>query len=289
MAHKKPDIGLVGLGNFGKKIARKLLEEGKLKIVCKRTINEENQSYAQQNGFQITDNYHNLLNDKDVNWIFIATPVNTHHKLLKAAILSNKNIFCEKPITENTNEAEELVRLATKKGVDLYVDDVFRHRECFVKLKEFLKGENVQKISFSWQKYGTFGDTLWNNLVYHDLYLILNLLSTFSINKVVTEKTEKDKLKFEIITNGPKILFNYDRTVKNNNLKSLEIDTHGKSYSWSNDKIYLNQEIIFQENPRNDALTKMIQELINKRVNFELNNRQALEVLKIIESLQKIP
>ena len=52
--------------------------------------------------------YHDLINDPEVEAIVIATPTQTHYEVLMAAIPSGKPIFCEKAITFELDEAEKL-------------------------------------------------------------------------------------------------------------------------------------------------------------------------------------
>ena len=54
--------------------------------------------------------YHDLINDPEVEAIVIATPTQTHYEVLMAAIPSGKPIFCEKPITFELDEAEKIVK-----------------------------------------------------------------------------------------------------------------------------------------------------------------------------------
>ncbi len=48
----------------------------------------------------------------DVDGVIIATPVRTHYRLAKEALLHGKHVLVEKPLTANVAEAEELVALA---------------------------------------------------------------------------------------------------------------------------------------------------------------------------------
>ena len=81
--------------------------------------------------------YHDLINDPEVEAIVIATPTQTHYEVLMAAIPSGKPIFCEKPITFELDEAEKIVKEVQKEteselqksgecGKPIYVHDCCR-------------------------------------------------------------------------------------------------------------------------------------------------------------------
>ena len=101
--------GLIGNGYWGKKISDKL------------------DKLSNKIFIQTTSNYNTEL-FRNVDWVFIATPASTHFKIAKDAIEEGVNVFLEKPFCSNTNEAVELIRLAQKNKIFLYVDNVFLYR-----------------------------------------------------------------------------------------------------------------------------------------------------------------
>ena len=101
--------GLVGNGYWGKKISDKL------------------DKYSNKIFVQNTSNYNTEL-FRNVDWVFIVTPANTHFKIVKDAIEKGVNVFVEKPFCSNTNEAIELINLARKNKILLYIDNVFLYR-----------------------------------------------------------------------------------------------------------------------------------------------------------------
>ena len=56
---------------------------------------------------------------KKCDAIFIATPTTTHYQYAKECLEMGKHILLEKPMTNNLNEAKELVELAKKKNLNL--------------------------------------------------------------------------------------------------------------------------------------------------------------------------
>lgn len=143
----KMRIGLLGYGYWGKILLSKLEQLDDLEVVWICT--SQNQCW---------------VNNIDLEWVFIATPNNSHYKHVHHFIQLGINVFCEKPLTPTYKQSKELFDLAEKHDVKLYVDDVFNYRNE----KKYIK--NLTKpIEVIWNKISD--DTLYD-LMYHDLYLL---------------------------------------------------------------------------------------------------------------------
>ncbi|EGG03158.1 uncharacterized protein MELLADRAFT_72630 [Melampsora larici-populina 98AG31] len=59
--------------------------------------------------------YEELVQDKEVDIVYIASPHNFHHAHSKLSLLAGKNILCEKPMTVNAEQAEDIFRISTEK------------------------------------------------------------------------------------------------------------------------------------------------------------------------------
>ena len=83
-------------------------------------------------------NVDDLFNDTSIDAIAIATPVSTHFNLAKMALMSDKHVWLEKPMTETVAQSEELVELAAKKKKVLFVDHTFVYTGAVRKIKELI-------------------------------------------------------------------------------------------------------------------------------------------------------
>tara|TARA_R110002012_G_scaffold273086_3_gene458894 strand:+ start:775 stop:1443 length:669 start_codon:yes stop_codon:yes gene_type:complete len=138
-------VGLIGNGYWGKILQSKLKSICDIAFVCTSK-----------------DDYISKL--ESVDWVFIATPNDTHYDIVRQCIIQGKNVFCEKPLTLSYNESKMLFDLADECNVKLYVDDVFNYRNERCDIKNLTK-----PIEIIWNKLSN--DTLYD-LVYHDLYLL---------------------------------------------------------------------------------------------------------------------
>jgi len=58
--------------------------------------------------------YRDLLNDKTIDLVVIATPEHLHHRMLLDAIAAGKHVYVEKPLAHTVEEAQEIMKAAAK-------------------------------------------------------------------------------------------------------------------------------------------------------------------------------
>ena len=85
---------------------------------------------------------HNLLDRPDIDAVVIATPIQTHYDLAKAAIERGKHVLIEKPMTHSVATSEHLIALRDKVGATLMVDHTFVYTGAVRKMREMVdKGQ----------------------------------------------------------------------------------------------------------------------------------------------------
>jgi|TARA_R110000822_G_scaffold136701_1_gene274202 MinD-like ATPase involved in chromosome partitioning or flagellar assembly len=222
------NIGLIGKGYWGTILLSKLEKIGNVKFICNSK-----------------DNYKTKLDL--VDWVFIATPNDTHFDIVKHCILSEKNIFCEKPLTPTYEQSLKLFTLANKHGVKLYVNDVFNWRNETINLKSLLNPKNNLKVT--WRKESS--NKLFD-LLYHDLYLLYPLLKS------------KLDIKWPQINN---IIFDYEGSDKTHTINNIDF-THSKN---SNDALLEMVENVLNNKVDYDY-NQMITLFCNKTIDDISNN-----------------
>jgi predicted dehydrogenase len=93
------------------------------KLVAVSTSNQAS-AQAAADAFGATyafDNEHDLANCPEVNLVIIAVKVPYHRQLVTAALTAGKMVYCEWPLGNGTQEAEELTALAQAKGIRTFV------------------------------------------------------------------------------------------------------------------------------------------------------------------------
>ena len=123
-----------------------LIPHSRLVAVMRRD-EEKVKDYAQRHGVKKWyTNAQALIDDPEVNAIYIATPPNAHLELTKMAAQARKPVYVEKPMARNFEECQEMIRVCEQAGVPLFVAYYRRALPHFVKIKEFLDREEIGKV-----------------------------------------------------------------------------------------------------------------------------------------------
>lgn len=77
-----------------------------------------------------------LINDPEVNAVYIATPPNMHASYAIAAMKAGKPVYVEKPMARNYQECKEMIRVSKETGMPLFVAYYRRTLPVFLKVKE---------------------------------------------------------------------------------------------------------------------------------------------------------
>ncbi len=95
----------------------------------------------------VYDNYDELINDPKVEAIYISLPNNVHASIASRALMAGKAVLCEKPLTMNYQESEELIRVA-KASNSLLVEAIwFRWHPRLIKACEQIAAGVIGEIT----------------------------------------------------------------------------------------------------------------------------------------------
>ena len=179
---KMVKIGVIGCGYWGPKHIRNFheLEEAKLKAVCDLDEERLGRVKTQYPYVKTVTNYEELLRD-NVDGVVIATPVNTHYQLARQALLHDKHVLIEKPVSTNSGEVMELIELAEKRNLVMMVGHTYEYHPAVDFLRELVRsgelGEvySVDAARLNLGLYRPDANVLWD-LAPHDICIILSLL-----------------------------------------------------------------------------------------------------------------
>ena len=108
-------------------------------VAVMRRNGEKARDYANRHHIDTWyDNADALINDPNVNTIYIATPPNAHCDLALKAAKAGKPVYVEKPMARTTEECRKMIRACSEANVPLYVAYYRRRLPNFQKLKELL-------------------------------------------------------------------------------------------------------------------------------------------------------
>ena len=90
-----------------------------------------------------------LINDPDVNAIYIATPPSSHEQYTIVALNAGKLVYVEKPMAVNAAAAENMMNVAKEKNMKLVVAHYRREQPMFKKIKQLLAEKIIGDIRFA--------------------------------------------------------------------------------------------------------------------------------------------
>ena len=112
-------LGMIGVGRIGDLTAPTLsaISEIECYAVASRSM-EKAEAFAEKYGFQKAyGSYEALLEDPEVELVYVATPHSHHYEHMMLALSYGKPIICEKSFTMNARQAKEIYRCAAQKGI----------------------------------------------------------------------------------------------------------------------------------------------------------------------------
>lgn len=90
-----------------------------------------------------------LIDDPEVNAIYVATPPSSHEAYTMAAIAAGKPVYVEKPMALNEAACRRMSEAADKNAVKLSVAHYRRALPLYVKIKELIDGGTIGDIRFA--------------------------------------------------------------------------------------------------------------------------------------------
>jgi UDP-N-acetylglucosamine 3-dehydrogenase len=142
-------VGVIGLGKWGINHLRIYKEELSCELIGISDIDKSKERIAIENGIFYFKDYKELLPLVDA--VSVVTPTTEHYKTIEDCLNAGKNVYAEKPLTLNHEEAEYLVTLAKNKNLVLNVGYLYRFNAVVKELKNQIK--NIGDIHYITARY----------------------------------------------------------------------------------------------------------------------------------------
>ncbi|HEV2170762.1 MAG TPA: Gfo/Idh/MocA family oxidoreductase [Candidatus Binatus sp.] len=176
-------LGFIGYGYWGPHLLGKFLKSDKFDVRIVAEASPERLALAQRAlpDIRACRSSDEIIQNREIDAIAIATPVRTHYPLARAALMAGKHVLVEKPLAHNVEAGKELVEIAERLGLTLMVDHVLLFTGAVQTLRELkVRGElgTISYIDSMRVNLGLFQpdvNVLWD-LAPHDLSVIDHLL-----------------------------------------------------------------------------------------------------------------
>ena len=143
-------FAVVGLGYWGPNLVRNLvgLPEAEVTMLCDQRPGALETLVSRYPATRGVTDYERVLSDGEVDVVAIATPIGTHFELARAALEAGKHVFVEKPLAASWEEGDELVRLASERGLVLMPGHTFLYSPPVQVVKDLIASGDLGDIYF---------------------------------------------------------------------------------------------------------------------------------------------
>lgn len=143
-------IGVIGYGYWGPNIVRNFnsIDGAQVTAVCDKNKETLKKLALSNPGIRTAVDIQDVVASPEIDVIAVVTPVSTHFDITKAALMHGKHVFVEKPFTDTTVHAQELIDIASKKNLKIMVDHTFLFTGAVKKIKELIDEQALGKIYY---------------------------------------------------------------------------------------------------------------------------------------------
>ncbi|HBI6910903.1 Gfo/Idh/MocA family protein [Clostridium perfringens] len=161
---KKLKWGILGPGNIARDFAQALNRvNGEVYAVASRN-KERAEKFARENNVKKAyGSYDEIIKDKDIDVVYIATPHSNHYEYIIKSLNNNKHVLCEKAITVNERELEEALKIARENNLVLEEAMTLFHMPLYEKVIKKINNADLGKVNMVQVSFGSFKEYDENN------------------------------------------------------------------------------------------------------------------------------
>lgn len=140
-------IGIIGAGHYGEAHAQAIAQLDDAAVAAASRTNAEAlaEFTTRYGGAGYTD-YADLLNDRNVDVVVIATPHHLHTQIAIAAARAGKHILLEKPMAPTLAECHQIAEAAQTAGVSLMLGHVNHFAPAYSAAKAILESGEIGEV-----------------------------------------------------------------------------------------------------------------------------------------------
>ncbi|MDA1053544.1 MAG: Gfo/Idh/MocA family oxidoreductase [Planctomycetota bacterium] len=151
-------IGVIGatgyIGTPYRSEIRESPDDATIVALCARRRDLLDAAGREDNAKLVTDDWRQVVEHPDVNFVIVATPDALHHEAVLECAKRKKHVFCEKPVGMNVEEAHEMWVACRDAGVGHYVPFWTRYVPAMVRAREIVRGGqlgDIKAVIYRWQ------------------------------------------------------------------------------------------------------------------------------------------
>lgn len=137
--NKKIKVGIIGFGGMAGYHYGKMIDSGLFTPYAAYDIKPERLKAAKLKGMIAYNSAEELLADKNISVVLVATPNDVHEKYTVMACNAGKNVICEKPVTLSSESLQRMIEAAKANGVHFVVHQNRRWDSDYLTVKNLVE------------------------------------------------------------------------------------------------------------------------------------------------------
>lgn len=193
------NVGIVGYGYWGPNLVRNFMSSPATTVimVADRVQDRRDKVQTLYPAIAVTASVEELIADRRIDAVVIATPVESHFDLAMASLKAGKHVLVEKPIASTSDQAQQLIAEAQRRRLVLLVDHTFVYTGAVRKMHELIRKEGFGKVRYYDSTRVNLGmfqndvNVLWD-LAVHDLSIMSYVLDEAPVAVSATGQAHLD-------------------------------------------------------------------------------------------------
>ena len=145
---KKYNVGILGCANIAKRFMIPAMKKAaSIRDIYIASRNREVAlNIASQFGINEERTYQSLIDNHDIDIIYIPLPTGLHKEWIAKALNMNKHVVSEKSLTESFTDTLSVVNLAREKGLLVIENFMFTHHSQHAHIKDLIDAGEIGEI-----------------------------------------------------------------------------------------------------------------------------------------------
>lgn len=229
---KQYKAAIVGYGGMGHWHKNGILKTDRIRFAGVYDINPERMALAQKDGIEKAyASYEELLADKDIDLVVVATPNNFHLPLVCQALEAGKLTICEKPVAMSSAELQQMMDTAKRTGTPFTIHQNRRVDADFCEMRDVVESGKLgdvfeiesrvtgsRGIPDGWRQYAVAGGGM---MLDWGVHLIDQMLYMMPEKKVTSVYCDMYHVAFKECDDGFKMIMKFD----NGPMVTIEVGT----------------------------------------------------------------
>ncbi|QPF88055.1 Gfo/Idh/MocA family oxidoreductase [Bradyrhizobium genosp. L] len=196
MLSENLNIAVVGYGYWGPNLVRNFsnLEGCRVGQVCDLSPANLAACARAYPTTAVTSNFHDVIEDRSVSAVAIATPAHSHFELAMAALRAGKHVLVEKPLAQTSDQVRRLIDEAALRKLTIMVDHTFVYTPAVQKIRQLVTEGALGDIFYYNSTRASLGlfqkdvNVIWD-LAVHDISIIQYILDEMPVAVSATAAT----------------------------------------------------------------------------------------------------